>query len=65
MLILAQYERNEWSPTGRHVMCEHSHELIVIQCEKQLQDFDANGCLVACSVPGVQLCCGHAALLWR
>lgn len=47
MLILAQYERNEWSPTSHHIMCEHSHKLIVIQCEKQLQDFNANGCLVA------------------
>lgn len=49
MLILAEYERSAWSPTSHHIMCEHSHKLIVIQCEKQLQDFNANGCHVAYS----------------
>ena len=45
MLILAQCERNEWRPTSHHIMWEPSHNLIVIQSEKQLQDFNANGCL--------------------
>ena len=47
MLILAQCERNKWRPPSHHIMWECSHNLIVIQSEKQLQDFNANGCHVA------------------
>lgn len=61
MLILARYQKNDWRLTSHHIMWEHSHNLIVIQSQKVLQDFTANGCPVA----GVKLCCGHAELLWK
>lgn len=65
MLILVQCERNEWSPTSHHIndtQCENTQKLIVIQCEKRLQDFNANGRLAACccwvfSYAVVMKCC--------